>query len=290
MPHILRFSSASFTFVMLAMLCACGPRASSVKGNTEGYDLDHPKVIAMPTVLSELSGLWYYAKDGSLFAIEDEDGYLYKIFPSKPDSIQRWRFAGHGDFEDLCVVNGIFYILRSDGKIFETAIPSGDNINVNKYEVPETGDEFESLYWDAARGLIILVCKDCTDDKRKTLGTWGFNPVTKQFVPSPFEIYAKDIARLIGQEKIKFKPSAAAINPATGQLWLLSSVNKLLVTADTGGNIIQAYPLDPKIYKQPEGIAFGSDRTLYISNERGERGSFGPANILVIPYRPASKK
>ena len=91
---------------------------------------------------------------------------------------------------------------------------------------------------------------------------------------------------MVGQDKIHFKPSAATINPFTGQVWIVSSVNKLIVTTTRSGEVLQAYPLDPGLYKQPEGIAFGSDRTLYISNEGAGQGS---GNILVMPYRPAKK-
>ena len=281
--NYLRLLPALWLFLAL---CACGPRASSIQGNTEGYDLDNPKIIELPTALNEISGLWYYAKDTSLFAIVDEDGFLYKIFPKHPDRILRWKFAGRGDYEDLALVGSTFYILRSDGTLFATTIAAGDNIQSVKYDAPMEGNEYESLYYDESAGLLMMICKDCNDDKKKTLSTLGFNPETKQFVSSPFEIYAKNIASLLGQKSIKFKPSAATVNPFTGQLMILSSVNSLLVMAGRHGSIQQAYPIQTKIYKQPEGMAIGADRTLYISNEWNKKGS---ANILVIPYRPKKK-
>lgn len=243
-------------------------------------------VIQLPTALNEISGLWYYAKDTSLFAIEDESGFLYKIFPKHPDQIQRWKFHGHGDFEDLCVVDGTFYILRSDGDLFATSIPSGDAIQSIKYEFPESGNEFESLYYDDSLKLIMLICKDCKNDEKESLGTIAFDPATRQFVHSPLSIDSKSIASVIGEKSVRFKPSAATINPFNGEIFLLSSVNKLLVTAKRDGSIIQAYPLAPKSFKQPEGMAIGADRTLYISNEAASKGA---PNILVFPYRTGKK-
>ncbi len=273
--------------ILVSALCACGPKASSIHGNTEGYDLEHPLVVQLPTSLNEISGLWYYAKDTSLFAIEDEDGFLYKIFPKHPDRILRWKFHGHGDFEDLTMVDGTFYILRSDGSLFATTIASGENVQSVKYETPEKGNEFESVYYDDSLKLIILVCKDCLADKRKSLSTWAFNPATKQFVQSSLQVDAHGIAAILGLEKIKFKPSAAVINPFTNQLMLLASTgDKLLVTAKRDGSIIQAYPLGAKLYKQPEGIAIGADRTLYISNESAGIGS---PTLLIMPYHAPGK-
>ena len=198
----------------------------------------------------------------------------------------RWKFAGQDDYEDLVLVGSTFFILRSDGTIYATSIPSGDNIQSVKYKTPEAGNEFESLYYDDSLALLVLVCKDCNNDKKKTLSTLAFNPVTRQYVQAPFEIFATDIASIVGEKSIKFKPSATTLNPFTKQLMMVSAVNGLLVTAGRDGKILQAYPLDPKLYKQPEGIAIGADRTLYISNEWNKKGS---ANVLVMPYRSKKK-
>jgi len=274
------------TVCSLLLFCACAPPASSIHANIEGYDLDHPVRVNLPTVLNEISGLWYYPKDKSLFAIIDETGYLYKVNPRKPDSIFRWKFAGYGDFEDLVLVGNTFFILESNGTIYATSIPNNENIQTVKYSPPEKGNEYESLYYDETAGMLILICKDCKQDSKKSLSTLGFNVTTRQFVPAPFIMNASDIAGIVGEDKIKFKPSAATLNPFNGQLMMISAINGLLVTASRTGEIIQAYPLNKKLYKQPEGIAIGADRTLYISNEWNKKGA---ANIMILPYRPQKK-
>jgi hypothetical protein len=52
-----------------------------------------------------------------------------------------------------------------------------------------------------------------------------------------------------------------------------------LVTADRKGNIKKMYELDPKLFKQPEGITFTPTGDLLISNEAALTGS---ANILIF--------
>ena len=74
---------------------------------------------------------------------------------------------------------------------------------------------------------------------------------------------------LLGNAKLIFRPSAVTLNPVTNEWFILSSVNKLLVIADAGWKVKQAFKLDPTLFSQPEGIAFDNKRTLYISNERG---------------------
>ena len=74
-------------------------------------------------------------------------------------------------------------------------------------------------------------------------------------------------------DKLHFKPSAATINPLTNELYILASVNKLLVVADRKGNVKDVYPLDPVTFNQPEGITFTPWGDLIISNEKGDEGS-----------------
>ena len=83
------------------------------------------------------------------------------------------------------------------------------------------------------------------------------------------------------EKKVKFKPSAAAIHPLTGQLFILSSVNKVLVIADKNGVPEKVYNINSGLYKQPEGLAFTPEGHLLISNESGDTGA---ADILIFKY------
>ncbi|RYZ91706.1 MAG: SdiA-regulated family protein, partial [Sphingobacteriaceae bacterium] len=83
------------------------------------------------------------------------------------------------------------------------------------------------------------------------------------------------------KKKTKFAPSALAKNPRTGEWYIVSSVNKLLVVADANWKVKQTYPLSVSIFPQPEGIAFDKSNNLYISNE----GNLGNGNILKFVYK-----
>jgi uncharacterized protein YjiK len=87
------------------------------------------------------------------------------------------------------------------------------------------------------------------------------------------------IAEKTGAEKLKLKPSAAAINPITGELYILSSIDHLIVITDIKGKFKELHQLDPVIYKQAEGIAFTPSGDMIISNESHQTGV---ATILVI--------
>ena len=81
--------------------------------------------------------------------------------------------------------------------------------------------------------------------------------------------------------KVKFHPSAALFHPLEKRLYLISNIGKLLLIAESIGNIDEVYRLDPKIYEQPEGIAFTRDGTMYISNESKK----GKPTLLKFSYK-----
>jgi uncharacterized protein YjiK len=154
-----------------------------------------------------------------------------------------------------------------------------DSLQVEEFEFPEKGNEFESLYYDNSTGSLNLICKNCKHEKKDKVSIWSFNLSTKTFALSDITIDVSAVAQKFNKKKLELKPSAAAIEPLTNELYILSSVNKVLLVTDKNGNIKNAYPLNAGIYKQPEGIAFTSSGDLLISNEFADEGT---ANILVI--------
>ncbi len=244
------------------------------------YDLNKPEVFSLPDGLKEISGIAYYPKDSSVFAIIDEEGIFFKIYLNGSGTIKNWKFEKGRDFEDVVMHDSIFYVLVSNGDI-ETLKFKGDSIIKNKSDLAGAGkktNEFESLYYDDSLGLV-LICKECEDDKKKVVTAWGYTPDSLSYNPGLFSLDVAQIAEKRGDKKLHFKPSAAAINPVSNELYIVSSINKLLVIADREGNVKEIYPLDPKIFKQPEGITFTPSGDLLISNEAAESGN---ANILIF--------
>ena len=71
-------------------------------------------------------------------------------------------------------------------------------------------------------------------------------------------------------------------NRHTGEWYVISSINKLLVILDHDWEVKAAHQLDPKRYIQPEGLAIDNNRTLYIASERGKKGK--RATVYKFPY------
>lgn len=270
-----------------AAAMGCRSDENGISESPAGYSLAKPYLLKLPIELDEISGVAFYNKDTSILAINDERGWLYKIQPNRQSDIKKWKFADGGDFEDLVLIDSVFYVLKSNGNILSFKFISTDSLFLNEYAFPAgTGNEFEIIYFDAVSKKITLICKDCESDKKKVLSTYTFDPYTLQFSDSSFTIDVKRIAALVGEKSMKFKPSAAGIHPITGDLYIISSVNKLLVTADRTGNAKKAYKLSRTDFKQPEGLTFTPSGDMIISNEAAE---IGVANIMIFSYNTTKK-
>jgi uncharacterized protein YjiK len=135
------------------------------------------------------------------------------------------------------------------------------------------------MYYDDSLQQLVLVCKDCNKEATEPVAIWGYNISTKQYSSLSSVIDLSPVTDKKDAKPIKLRPSAAAINPVTNELYILASINHLLMVTDRKGKLIATYELDPDIYLQPEGIAFTPWGDLLITNELVDNVS---ANVLVI--------
>ena len=289
----LRSSVALLVLAFAIFSPGCELNRKEPMQSPRGYNLNDPEVIKLPIELDEISGLAYSRKDASLFAINDERGYLYKIHPDKPDHIERWHFAESDDYEDVVLLPPYFFVMNSGGgfTVFRFATGKADLAQSFTISPPsEGGNEFEACYWSPRFQRILMVCKACSGDTKDSNSVFALDPRTSTWTRSNMSVNSQEIASLLNQEEIRFKPSAASIHPLTGEVYMVSAVNKLLVVASSKGNVKNVYPLDHGLFKQPEGIAFSPTGTMFISNEAAD---IGVANILVFRYaiaQPAPAK
>ena len=98
-----------------------------------------------------------------------------------------------------------------------------------------------------------------------------------------FTQFSSKLARVLGISDPygNFRPSAIAIHPLTDEIYITSSVGKLLVVLDREGLISDVHALNPALFRQPEGICFSPEGDLYISNE----GKEGKGYILKFKQR-----
>ena len=68
-----------FVFAKFHSFQGCTINKNKVNLPCKEYDLNNPFRIKLSDQLAEISGISFYPKDSSVFAISDESGSLYKI-------------------------------------------------------------------------------------------------------------------------------------------------------------------------------------------------------------------
>ena len=97
-----------YLFVLAFASIHCHTKAEKLDFKSpDGYNMRAASQFKLPLELDEISGVAYYAADSSIFAINDEKGWLYKI--KKGVGIETWEFFNGADFEDVVLLDSIFY-------------------------------------------------------------------------------------------------------------------------------------------------------------------------------------
>ena len=74
------------------------------------------------------------------------------------------------------------------------------------------------------------------------------------------------------------QPSAIAIHPQTGDIYVTEATNPKLLVLDRTGKLKSLKILNSEEFYKPEGISFSPEGKMFISNE----GKDDPGNILEV--------
>ncbi len=277
------------TFSLLALLvaglAACtdagSPAPSAPASGAEippPYRLDAPDaVVELAPELREISGLTVLPS-GNLGAVQDERGTIYELDPATGRIVDRLAFHGNGDFEGVELVPGdAVWALRSDGTLDRIARDSTGAPASRTVDTPLRGrNDTEGLAYDGA-GRLLIACKEWPGDGLGDVrAVYAFDLATETLGPRPVALL--DRQRVDGLAA--FKPSALAVHPVSGEVYVLSSVRTAIAVLTPDGALRAVLPFPSGLVPQPEGMAFAADGTLYVSSE----GPRGPG--LLLRYSP----
>ncbi len=257
-------------------------------GFPQTYNLSSPDLkLVLPDILREISDI-SVVNPTTIACVQDEKGILFKYNVKKNCIATQDSFYVDGDYEGLAVVNKDVYILRADGILIEllNGLKTVENMKTYATGVPAINSE--GLCYDKNKNRLLIACKSRSNniDKDKRM-IYAFDLEKKVLSPEPvFEINIPAIKTYLGQKyglvdsvanAIKFKPSAIAIHPLNGKLYMLSASGKVLCIFNNG-NLEYAERLDPLLFNKAEGISFKKNGDMFISNE----GQLGKATLLMF--------
>jgi SdiA-regulated len=274
---------------VMVLLFAC-ERKPKKQLPLNGYNLAEPEKFFMPDNLLEVSGITFYkGRNDTVYAVQDESGKVFRLAwgIKKPTNT---RFANNGDYEDLAILNATVYVLKSNGNLY--VFPFAELNLKEPVLIQELSSilplgEYEGMFGDEENKHLYILCKKCEQDNNQTVTLYELRTGANLSVTRQLQV---DVTKSNSfQKKLKndFKPSAIAKHPQTGEWYILSAVNKLLLVTDSTMNIKSGIELKASLFPQPEGIAFDNEGNLYISNEGTE---INAGNILKFRQTKGAKK
>lgn len=298
-----------FTLAALlsAMLCmaSCGVRSQELP-----YDFRQPdQQWQLPQILFEVSGLTAL-DDGSFACVQDEKGTVFIYDPSTNGIKTQYDFHLDGDYEGITEAHGSFYILRSDGMLYEVHNINGADFDVKMYNTRIPAKDNEGLCYDPVHDRLLIASKSKPENEPKDTPirvVYGFDLTTRELSADPvfafnvdaLEAYAeknkialpvktkKDGSR--SEPRLKFKTSAIAVHPLTHELYLLSAKDHFLFVFDLKGKLKRMVPLDDERYNKAEGITFYKNGDMLITNEGDKDNPEKTATALMFRYKKSGK-
>jgi len=265
------------------------------------YRFDVPSdIYTLDNELEEISGLSFSKNDEYLLAVQDEDGLIYYLDKKNGEIVKKIEFWKEGDYEGIEAVGNDVFVIKSTGTVYWIPNTDGKKLDTEKFNYDLNKDnDVEGLAYDKVNHQLLLACKAHPDGQKDTRGIYSFNLTHKQLLQDPVyllklsAIHAyldkkPNIARLkkiedfFSDDELKFSPSAIAVHPISGELYLLSSKGKMMVVMNKKNEVTYIQKLQKEEHPQPEGMCFDKEGNLYISNEAKDKDS--KATILVYNY------
>lgn len=249
-------------------------KQSSGSGSLANYDLanNDPQKLVLSSQLAEVSGITF-TPDNRLFAHGDEYAEIFELDPATGSIIKKFSvgslFAVKGDFEDIAYVVDKFFLLESNGKLYEfNEGKNGEFVTYKTYKTFLTSKyDVEGLCYDNETNSLLLACKESGSKelgKDKAVYSFSLDNLELEEIPR-FIIPFKDIKNNTSEGK--FNPSGIARNPQSGTFYIIAARGNTIVELSKSGELLDQADLPQKIHIQAEGIAFKNDATLFISNE-----------------------
>ena len=229
----------------------------------------------LPKELGEISGL-AATPDGRVFAHGDERALILELDVHRQRVLKTFAMGRNGvpgDFEGIAVVGGHFWLVTSDGILYESA--EGDNGGWVPFRTYDTGVgtqcEVEGLAYDPTLASLIIACKEPrVRALRDHVIVFKWSIARRALLPrETLRLRSNTLARSAGLSN--FHPSGIERDSATGHWLLVAARQRAIVEITPAGEVVSGAALVRQRHRQPEGIAIGSGRTLLVADEGGGR-------------------
>ncbi len=252
------------------------------------YNLSKPDHTSrLSNKLVEISGLSLSPDGQSLIAVNDELGKIFYLDKNNGEIIRTVKFGKGRDYEGIEAVGNKIYVVENNGTIHKVSKLAKEDPNTKSFDTKLNSKyDVEGLAFDSNKNRLLLACKGKPGDGKELKGSrtiYAFDLNENKLIDDPvYVINRETIGKYFATDNISqklvnlfvpeqgssaFAPSGIAIHPETSDICIISSVGKLFIILNPDGKILHMEKLESAIFKQPEGICFDKNGTLYISTE-----------------------
>ena len=239
----------------------------------------------LPPRLDEISGLAVDPR-GRLFAVVDETAVVYQIDYRRGIILKEFALGDppvQDDIEGIAIAGEAFFLVSSDGKLYES--PEGADSASVQYTEYETGlgelCEIEGLTYRASDRSLLLGCKNARKKRLKDkIAVYRWPLPEGPLDSSPVLLLDAEPLLAAADDLKQLSPSGLDVSP-TGNLVFVAGPERQLFELTPEGQIRFIRALPARIHPQPEGVVFGPDGTLIVSDEAAR----GEAAITVYRWR-----
>ena len=243
----------------------------------------------LPRRLREVSGL-AATEDGRIFAHDDERGLIHELDPRDGVLVKSFALVDggsgadggeqrplRGDFEGLVAAGGRFYLVTSDGVLYESGEGRADERVTARALRTGLGArcEIEGLGYEPDGRVLLLACKTAREGVRAdavTIFRWSLAAGALDAARPSLVVPVAELARAGGPPRA-FSASGIERDPRTGNYILVAARQRALAEVTPSGTVVAALRLPAARHPQAEGIALTPDGTLLIADEGEESGA-----------------
>lgn len=252
-----------------------------------GFNFERPDNVGkLPKDLTEISGLAGWGSGDDVIAVQDEDGEFFIVDTQTGNVKSDFKFGKDRDYEGIARVDSMVYVLESDGDIHRFKYePGKEAYEAEKIETDFSyRNETEGICYDQRTNSLLIVPKEKELNPKDEVDHHGVYTVdlsTEEMDPKA-KFYVDELAVgqiVYGKQKAyRMNPSGVAVDPITGDIYVIASVGNIMVIIDRESNIKHIELLREEVLTQPEGITFNAAGDLFISSE----GRSGKAVIVTF--------
>jgi uncharacterized protein YjiK len=254
------------------------------------YDMTYPYAyFELDETLKNISGLSpcaMYPK--SIACIQNEDGKAYMIDKKTGKVTASVFFVTEGQFEGVEMVGDTMFAMKDNGQLYKIwgLNTTHKMVRQVKMNLPRT-EVMAGLGYDLASNRLLMSAKGQKEgDFTKKI--YELDVKTNKSNPIPaYEISLAQFKEFLADKKtdrnymkvtedyvtkanpknFDFAPSSIAVNPLDNNIYILSSINNVMLIMNTQGKILDLVKLKKDMNNSPNGLCFDEEGTMYISNE-----------------------